>query len=72
VGYRGGYGAFLGGIKGVGGWPCSCERVVGTPFFSQEIENINILGYFGHFVAQKVTKYSKIAQNSLLESFKVF
>jgi hypothetical protein len=30
------------------------------PFFSQEKENIDILSNFGHLVAQKVLKYSKI------------
>jgi hypothetical protein len=35
-------------------------------FFSLQKEIIDILsGNFGHFVAQKVSKYSKIAQNSL-------
>jgi hypothetical protein len=56
-------------MKGWGGQPFSGERVAGTPFFSQEKENIYILGNFGHFGAQKVLKYSKIAQNSLLGSF---
>jgi hypothetical protein len=46
--------------KGGGGVPS---------FFSQEKENIDIFGNFGHFVAQKVPKYSKIVQNSLLGSF---
>jgi hypothetical protein len=34
----------------------------GTPFFRQKKENIDILGNLGHFVFQKVPKYSKIAQ----------
>jgi hypothetical protein len=49
----------------VGDRPFSGEKV----FFSQEKENIDILGNFGHFVSQKVFKYSKITQNSLLGSF---
>jgi hypothetical protein len=39
------------------------------PFFSREKENIDILGNLWHFVAKKMPKYSKIAQNSLLGSF---
>jgi hypothetical protein len=46
-----------------------------TPFFSQEIENTDILGYFGHLVAQKVTKYSKNRSknpfNVVLKCFKL-
>jgi hypothetical protein len=63
---------FLGGYERVGGcWgrPISDERVGGYPCFGQEKENIDILGNCGHFVAQKVSKYSKIAQSSLLRSF---
>jgi hypothetical protein len=48
-------------MKGWGSQPFSGERVGGYPFFSQEKENIDILGNFGHLVAQKVLKYSKIA-----------
>jgi hypothetical protein len=55
-------------MKGLGGRPFFGERVWGNPFFSQEKENIDILGNFGHFVAQKVPKYSKIVQNSVLGS----
>jgi hypothetical protein len=66
---RGGMEPFREGMKGWGGRPFPGERVGGSPFFCQEIESIDILGYFGPFVAQKVTKYSKIARNSLLESF---
>jgi hypothetical protein len=39
----------------------------GTPFFSQEIENIDLLGYFEHFLAQKVT----ILKNRSKQSFGV-
>jgi hypothetical protein len=57
---------FLGGMKGRGG-SFYGERVGGaTPLFIQEKVNIAILGNFGYFVAQKVPKYFKITQNSLL------
>jgi hypothetical protein len=59
-------GIFRGGGEGR---PFYGEREGGTPFFSQEKENIDILGNFEHFVAQKVHKYSKIAQDTLLGSF---
>jgi hypothetical protein len=40
---------FRGVMTGLGGCrPFSGERVGGTPFFSQEKENIDILGDFGH------------------------
>jgi hypothetical protein len=48
---------FRGGMKGWGESAFFWRKGRGgTPFFSQGIENIDILGYF---VAQKVTKYSK-------------
>jgi hypothetical protein len=58
-------------MKGWGGSrPFYGERVGGgTPFFSQEMKNIDILGNFGHFVAQNVPRYLNIAQNSLFGSF---
>jgi hypothetical protein len=55
VGYRegglGGYGPFKGGMKGGGSALFRRKGRGGTPFFSQENENIDILGNFGHFVA---------------------
>jgi hypothetical protein len=71
VGYRlglGGFGPFWGVIKG-GVSAFFCRKGRGYPFFSQEQEIIDILGDFGHFVAQKVPNYSKIVQNGLLGSF---
>jgi hypothetical protein len=62
--------ALLGGYERVGGSAFFRRKGRGeTPFFIQEKENIYIFGSFGHFVAQKVPKYSKMAQNSLLGSF---
>jgi hypothetical protein len=63
---------FKGGMEGEGGRPFSGERVGGYPFFIREKENIDILGTFVHVVSQKVPKYSKIAQNSLLANLSIF
>jgi hypothetical protein len=50
----------------------SGKRVGEYPFFSKEKNCIYMFGNFGHFVSQKVLKYSKIAQNSILGRFEVF
>jgi hypothetical protein len=42
------------------------------PFFQTGEQNIDIEGNIGPLVAQKVLKYSKIAQISLLGSFGTF
>jgi hypothetical protein len=49
----------------VGGQSFPAKGSVGTPFFSKKIKNIDILGNFGHFVAENenVPKSKKIAQN---------
>jgi hypothetical protein len=61
---------FSGGMKGCGwGSAFFWRKGRGYPFFSQEKENIDILGDFGHFVAQKEPIYLQIAQNSLLRLF---
>jgi hypothetical protein len=64
VGFRGAMALFREGYKrvvGVGGWSVFFRQKGrgGTPFFSQEKENIFIFDNFGHFVAQKVFKYQK-------------
>jgi hypothetical protein len=64
--------ALLGGMKGWGIGIFSSEREGVYPSFNQEKENIDILCNFGHFGARKVSKYSKIAKNSLLGSFSSF
>jgi hypothetical protein len=54
----------------VGGSAFFQRRGRGVPFFSARIEeNTDILGNFGHFVAQKVPK---IAQTAFWGRFKVF
>jgi hypothetical protein len=60
---------FRRGMKGWGGQPFSGERVGGTPVSARRKKIFTFQVTLGTFVAQKVPKDSKIAQNSPLGSF---
>jgi hypothetical protein len=58
---------FRGGMKGWGGRPFSGERVGwGTPFSARRKKIMTFQVILGIFVAHKVSKDLKVAQNSIL------
>jgi hypothetical protein len=65
--------AFFRGYERVGGRPLSGERVRGVPLFSARKKKTHILSNFGHFMAQKVLKYSKKTRKTAVWGrFRVF